>query len=82
MTFLDSVGINISDCRGQSYDNASNMSGKYAGVQALVKELSPHAIYIPCFGGFNITRRKTNVRHMLVRLEGCLMRASPELVCH
>lgn len=50
MTFLDEVGIDIHNCRGQSYDNASNMSGKYQGVQALVKQLNSRADYIPCFG--------------------------------
>ena len=29
MSFLDENGINIRECRGQSYDNAANMSGKY-----------------------------------------------------
>ena len=31
-------GINLADYRRQSYDNASNMSGKYNEIQALVKE--------------------------------------------
>ena len=26
--------LSIMDCRGQSYDNARNMSGKYQGLQA------------------------------------------------
>eukprot|EP00731_Ephydatia_muelleri_P022003 Em0014g594a len=38
----------IKDCRGQSYDNASNMSGKYSGVQARVLEENNKASYIPC----------------------------------
>jgi hypothetical protein len=41
-------GIDIRKCRGQSYDNASNMSGKYSGLQARIKILSPNAEYIPC----------------------------------
>ena len=42
-------GINLADCRGQSYDNASNMSGKYNGVQALLKEkFGAVAEYVPC----------------------------------
>ena len=36
LTFLDQHGIDIKDCRGQSYDNASNMSGKYNGMQAII----------------------------------------------
>ena len=29
LTFLKDNHINVENCRGQSYDNASNMSGKY-----------------------------------------------------
>lgn len=47
--FLGAAGIDIKDCRGQSYDNASNMSGQYNGVQARVKNVSPYASFIPCF---------------------------------
>jgi hypothetical protein len=49
MQFLSRHDINIKDCRGQSYDNASNMSGRYNGLQAKVKEDSPRAMYVPCF---------------------------------
>ena len=35
-------------CRGQSYDNASNMSGKYSGVQARVAEIDRCAPYVAC----------------------------------
>lgn len=31
---LDCLEINLADCRGQSYDNANNMSGSYKGLQA------------------------------------------------
>ncbi|KAL4104368.1 hypothetical protein QTP88_019669 [Uroleucon formosanum] len=40
--------IDFNNCRGQSYDNASNMSGIYSGLQARIKEACPHAVYIPC----------------------------------
>jgi len=30
--FLQDNGIPLSDCRGQTYDNASNMAGRYSGV--------------------------------------------------
>ena len=33
-SFVDECGIKLEDCRGQTYDNASNMSGTYSGVQA------------------------------------------------
>lgn len=42
--------INIDDCRGQSYDNASNMSGQYNGLQAKIKQKNPLAEYVPCAG--------------------------------
>ena len=40
--------VPISDCVGQGYDNASNMSGRYKGVQALMKDANPKCIYSPC----------------------------------
>ena len=36
------------DARGQGYDNGSNMSGKYSGVQAYVLRINNLAIYVPC----------------------------------
>ena len=50
LTFLEEQGIDINNCRGQSYDNASNMAGKYHSVQVLVRKCNPLAVYIPCFG--------------------------------
>ncbi|KAL4153153.1 hypothetical protein QTP88_000986 [Uroleucon formosanum] len=41
-------GINIENCRGQSYDNASNMSGTYTGMQAEIKKCNSFIDYIPC----------------------------------
>lgn len=38
----------LSICRGQSYDNGSNMKGKNRGVQALIREENPRAFYLPC----------------------------------
>ena len=38
----------MDNCRGQSYDNASNLSGKYTGVQARLKALNPLIHYISC----------------------------------
>ena len=42
--------IDFSKCRGQSYDNAANMSGKYNRMQQKILERNQHAIYIPCAG--------------------------------
>ena len=38
----------IFDNCGQSYNNASNLSGKCTGVQARLKALDPLIHYIPC----------------------------------
>lgn len=50
LNFLDNHDIPIKDCRGQSYDNASNMSGKYTGLQARIKEKCEFATFVPCAG--------------------------------
>lgn len=47
-TVLSSNSINLADCRGQSYDNASNMSGVYSGLQARIKDENPKALFVPC----------------------------------
>ncbi|XP_065658869.1 uncharacterized protein LOC136083401 [Hydra vulgaris] len=36
-------GIKIADCRGQSYDNASNMKGEYKGVKSRILEINNKA---------------------------------------
>ena len=48
MSTLEAHGIEISDCRGQGYDNGSNMSGKYEGAQAHVLRSSPLAVFSLC----------------------------------
>ena len=50
MKFLIENEINILNCRGQSYDNATNMAGPYNGLQAKVKNLCKYAEFVPCFG--------------------------------
>ncbi|XP_065645755.1 zinc finger MYM-type protein 1-like [Hydra vulgaris] len=50
LDLLERYNIDITNCRGQAYDNASNMSGKYSGLQARLKERSELAFYIPCAG--------------------------------
>ena len=49
ISFLEEHDISIKDCRGQSYDNASVMSGKYNGLQALIRRANYLALWIPCF---------------------------------
>ena len=40
--------LSITQCRGQAYDGASNMSGIRNGVQALFKKDEPRALYVHC----------------------------------
>lgn len=46
--FLKDVGLPLENIRGQSYDNAANMSGRYNGLQALIKENNRFADCVPC----------------------------------
>ena len=48
LQFLEKNGINIENSRGQSYDNAANMSGMYNGVQAIIRERCSVVYYVPC----------------------------------
>jgi len=48
LTQLSQLGLNLEHMRGQGYDGASTMSGKYRGVQARVKEMYPLAMYTNC----------------------------------
>lgn len=50
LNLLSEYEIPIEYCRGQSYDNAANMSGQYTGVQARIKNINQKAKYIPCSG--------------------------------
>ena len=45
---VSDLGLDLSDCYGQAYNNASNMSGKYNGLQAHLKRQNPLIHYIPC----------------------------------
>ncbi len=45
---MESFGLNITDIRGQGYDNGSNMKGKHQGVQKRLIDINPRALYMPC----------------------------------
>uniref|UniRef100_A0A2S2Q6K9 Zinc finger MYM-type protein 1 n=1 Tax=Sipha flava TaxID=143950 RepID=A0A2S2Q6K9_9HEMI len=45
---LQNFGIDIIYLRGQGYDEAATMSGKFNGVQAHIKDTHPLAIYVHC----------------------------------
>lgn len=42
------LGIDIKNCRGQSHDNAQNMSGTYNRLQARIKQNSCTFEFVPC----------------------------------
>ncbi|KAL4281421.1 hypothetical protein GQ457_03G013840 [Hibiscus cannabinus] len=41
--------LNVKNIRGQGYDGASNMRGKFNGLKALLLKDSPYAYYVHCF---------------------------------
>ena len=41
-------GLPLSNCRGQTYDGASNMSGHLSGVASRLKQEEPRAFYVHC----------------------------------
>lgn len=45
---LSDMQLDISNCRGQCYDNAANMSGTYSGLQARIRQINPLAEWVPC----------------------------------
>ena len=42
---LSSHNLSISMLRGQGYDGASNMRGEFNGVQKLIRDENPYALY-------------------------------------
>ncbi|XP_025202810.1 uncharacterized protein LOC112599903 [Melanaphis sacchari] len=54
---LDTIGLNIEDCRGQGYDNGANMKGKYKGVQAKILQKNPKAFFTPLSQSKSAIRR-------------------------
>lgn len=59
LNILKVHNIDIANCRGQAYDNASNMSGIYTGLQARIKALNLLAYFAPraAHSSRNICRR-------------------------
>ncbi|XP_050062995.1 zinc finger MYM-type protein 1-like [Aphis gossypii] len=45
---LSNLGICLSNCRGQGYDNGANMVGHKQGVQARILNENPRALFLPC----------------------------------
>lgn len=45
---LNDFNISINNCRGQGYDNGSNMKGKHSGMQNRIRCIEPRAFFVPC----------------------------------
>lgn len=45
---LEKFGLDLDNLVGQGYDGASNMSGQFNGVQAIIRRNYPKAIYVHC----------------------------------
>lgn len=48
-TELNNLGLDLKNIISSAFDGASNMSGKYNGLQAILKEVSPNMIYTHCY---------------------------------
>nr|CAI5839965.1 unnamed protein product [Callosobruchus analis] len=48
LSLTKEYGIDMTKCRGQGYDGANVMSGVYGGLQTLIKEHAPNAVYVHC----------------------------------
>uniref|UniRef100_A0A2S2QPK6 Zinc finger MYM-type protein 1 n=1 Tax=Sipha flava TaxID=143950 RepID=A0A2S2QPK6_9HEMI len=59
---INECKIDFSKCRGQSYDNSANMSGKYKGMQEIILKINKYAMYIPCAGhSLNLVGRSVSI---------------------
>ena len=75
--FIEDNEISLKDLRGQSYDNASNMSGKYKSLQAIIKKRNHQAEYIPCVAHFlNLVRKCAAECYQSAVRFSCLFRDS------
>ena len=45
---LEKLTLDLNDLRGQGYDGAGNMSGKYRGAAAIIQHDYPKALYVHC----------------------------------
>ena len=42
---LENLGLSLVNLRGQGYDGAANMNGEKSGVQKLIRDKQPKAMY-------------------------------------
>lgn len=46
--FIQSIRLRMEECRGQGYDGAGNMAGKFSGVAARIIQAYDKAVYVHC----------------------------------
>jgi len=79
LQYLENESINFADCRGQTYDNASNVLGRYCGMQAYLTNVNLLAFYIhPLHGTFTEISRSLCSR--LLQGRGQFFRLSSEFI--
>lgn len=85
MDCLSRHGLSLEDCRGQTYDGAANMSGKFRGAQAVIARIQPLAVYHHCSShklnlALNSTSSVTEFRVMIenVKRLGIFFNYSPK----
>ncbi|KAK5643545.1 hypothetical protein RI129_007390 [Pyrocoelia pectoralis] len=44
--FINDTNIVLNKCRGQGHDGGNNMKGSYGGVQKLIRDIEPNAVYV------------------------------------
>ena len=58
----------LSQCRGQAFDGAANMSGSRNGIQALVKREESRALYVHCLAhNLNFYIQRTTSQCEIIR---------------
>ncbi|XP_049306337.1 zinc finger MYM-type protein 1-like [Bactrocera dorsalis] len=45
---INGKSISLNKCRGQGYDGANTMKGTYGGIQKLIRDIEPNAVYVHC----------------------------------
>ena len=71
------MGLDMVNCRGQGYDGAGNMSGKYIGAAQLVKNDHPKALYIHCASHrLNLCVSNSCQIPSIIKLFGAIRKAS------
>lgn len=70
MSKLKIFKIPLEDCKGQGYDNGSNMKGVYKGAQAIILRANNEAIYSACTcHSLNLCGEQAAVQWLLLFLE-------------